>query len=900
MESLNTVAEDCARLQPVGNEADNDKGSLGLDSDHIEKLQRSALSLQQIAALGWRSLPNGRLLIPYRKPDGSPELCHDGKPFTRWRLSERELAEAKAKGERIGKYRSPSGNGCRLYHSALAIAAGRYEERLQDRFTPLRITEGELKTEAANAHDPERLTVGLGGVNSWRDRYDGGQESKPLVDFDEIPLDGRQVRLCFDSDLQKPQVAAALRKLAEFLSERGAHVLVEVLPNGLDGERLGLDDLIHRHGAAVFKEVAAIARSPFKQRRKKDRTVLEWAFNPEPLNTRERNAYLFGMLGQQWRFSSTGKDHWQRWTGTHWEDVIGDDPICRELERFAVLQGWQNRELPALRSLQAAFRRSIEPAATGTAPGLLPFRNGCLLLDDMRLIPHDPAHGNRWALPYDYNPDATCPGIEALLQDRLGDVASVGLFRAFCRSLLAGERLKCFLEVTGPSNTGKSVLGNLLKAVVGDRNTAAGTLQRLEDRSQRFETAKLAGKRLAIFSECQDYSGQLQTLKSLTGGDPIPAEIKGGRHFDFTYGGGVVLVGNGPIRASDPTGAVINRRRSLIVTKVVPTSKERRLLVADERGQWSGELAAELPGLVNWALTMKPADARAALAQDVRSLARAEAKLETLLGTDLLADWAEQHLIWDPHRRPEQSLRVGVADGDADLFLFPSYLRFMDQQGRNARPLSLKVFKAKLVDLLRDTLGLAMPPGTGNAGDYRQRGLGSVVPCLRFRQDGEEELPGVIRHAVMAEASGTDEAPSGTDAERIGNGKTPVGNGWNGWNGSNQTSNKEKNADPPDPLLDASVISLMGGETSGTVPAVPAVPHKGFDVSLPVPEPVPSVPPGVPVEVQNPKTGKWESGWRQLTTGSGSGSLLCSDPSGNSRQVDRKRIRLALQRETAA
>lgn len=883
-----------AGVQPSRN-----KTSVGLASEHLSKLQSSALNLQQIELLGWQSLPDGRLEIPYRRPDGSAEECHDGKPFRRWRLPPEQITALQRQGKKAGKYMSPAGNGCRLYHSALALAAGNYPERLQDRFTELRITEGELKAEAATAHDPERITVGLGGVNSWKDRYDGSEESRPLVDFDEITLAGRRVRLCFDSDLHKPQVAAALRGLAEFLVDRGAEVLIEVLPNGLDGERLGIDDLIHRHGAALFHEIAAIARSPFKERRRNGETVHVWAFHPEPISTRERNAYLFGMLGNRWRFNTTGKEHWQRWSGTYWEEVIGDDLIARQVERFAVLQGWQNRELNTLRSLQAAFRRSIEPATTGTAPGLLPFRNGCLLLDDMRLIPHDPAHGNRWALPYDYNPAALCPGIEALLQDRLGDVASVALFRAFCRSLLTGERLKCFLEVTGPSNTGKSVLGNLLKAVVGERNTAAGTLQRLEDRSQRFETAKLAGKRLAIFSECQDYSGQLQTLKALTGGDPIPAEIKGGRHFDFTYGGGVVLVGNGPIRASDPTGAVINRRRSLIVTKVVPASQERRLLVPDERGQWSGELAAELPGLVNWALTMKPADARAALAQDVRSLARAEAKLETLLGTDLLADWAEQHLIWDPNRRPEQSLRVGVADGDADLFLFPSYLRFMDQQGRNARPLSLKVFKAKLVDLLRDTLGLAMPGGTVTAGDYRQRGLGSVVPCLRFRQDGEEELPGVIRHAVMAEASGTDEAPSGTDAERIGNGKTPVGNGWNGWNGSDQISHKEKNADPPDPLPDAPVISLMGGETSGTVPAVPSVPRKGFDVSPPVPEPVPSVPPGVPVEVQNPKTGNWEPGWRQLTSGSGSGSVLCSDPSGNSRQVDRKRIRQALQREAA-
>jgi phage/plasmid-associated DNA primase len=56
--------------------------------------------------------------------------------------------------------------------------------------------------------------------------------------------------------------------------------------------------------------------------------------------------------------------------------------------------------------------------------------------------------------------------------------------------------MKCFLEVTGPANTGKSVLIELLHALVGSQNCAATSLQRLEDTSNRFETYKLRGKRL--------------------------------------------------------------------------------------------------------------------------------------------------------------------------------------------------------------------------------------------------------------------------------------------------------------------------------------------------------------------------------------------------------------------
>ena len=832
-----------------------------LSPEHIAKLATSALPADVMARLHWRSLSDGRLEIDYLKPDGQPETCADGEPFHR----HRSTAAAIANG--APKYVSPKANGCRVYHSHTAIAAGSYSDRLNDKHTPLRITEGELKGEAASHHDPARVTIALGGVNSWRDHRDGGEHSQPLPELQELALDGREVRLCFDSDYEKPQVAAALQSLARWLAEQGAHVLVEVLPNGLDGQRLGLDDLIYRHGAAVFVEIAAIARCPFKTVRRSGEDVLLWTFSPEPANTRERNVYLFGLHGRNWRRSDEGKDHWQHWCGTHWESVPSDEHLAATIEQFASLQQWENRELQTVRSLLAAFRRTIAPPADGAAAaGLVPFRNGCLRLSDLQLIEHDRDHGNTWSLPYYYDPQAKCSAIKAFLLDRLGESDSVTVFRAFARHLLTGERLKSFLEIVGPSDTGKSALANLLVALVGSSNAAAMTLQRLEDRQQRFETLKLRGRRLALFSECQDYSGQLQVLKNITGDDPIPAEIKGGRQLDFTFSGGVVLVGNGPIRASDPSGAVINRRRSLPVTRVVSPVDQRELMVSDGAGGWRGELVPELPGLVNWCLAMPAADARAALARDVPSLARAEAELATLLDSDVLADWADQALAWSDNG----SLQVGVHDGDATTCLFPSYLRFMEQQGRNTRALSLKTFKAKLVDLLRDTLGLPLPAGCLRSDRYRERARGSVVPCLRWRSESDEV--GVIRHGFMRRV--------GNGRERHGNGKTPVGNGRNGWNGSQQVTHKEEKDG------DVSPIERSDPEP---VPSVPSSPSK--DSAVPQPFPIRSDP--FQIDVLNAKTGQWEPGWRQITTGSGSGSVLCSDPKGHSRQVERKLIRQA-------
>lgn len=858
---------------------------LQLSDEHLAKIAKSALTPDQIAVLtGWQTVPDGRLEIPYHRPDGTPELCKDGTAFKRWRQAQHKIDKATAAGRKPAKYLSPKAEGCRLYHSALAIASGRYTERLADQYIPLRFTEGELKTEAAAAHDPKRLTIGLGGVNSWRDHRSGGELSLPLEELQAIPLVGREVRLCFDSDFHKPQVAGALRKLAEYLADQGAHVLIEVLPNGLDGQRLGIDDLIYRHGPELMLQIAAIARHPFKYRKGKGGTEeRSWAFNPQPIDTRERNVYLAGMVGSQWLRSADAKDHWQKWTETHWEAVAGDDQLAATVEGFMALQEWSNRELATIRSLIAAFRRSIEPAFDAAANGLLPFTNGCLKLSNGTLVPHDPAHGNNWCLPYDYNPEATCPRIEAFLLDRLTDPASVAVFRAFARAVLVGDRPKSFLEMTGPSNTGKSVLANLMVALVGNSNTAAGTLQRLEDRTQRFETLKLRGRRLAIFSEAQDFAGQLQTLKALTGGDPIAAEIKGGRHLDFTFTGGVVLVGNGPIRASDPTGAVINRRRSLRVEKVVAAAAERPMLDPNGQGGWRGELAAELPGLVNWCLAMSAADARTSLARDVHSLVRAETEVEVLLATDLLAEWADHILAWHEGGR----VRVGDAEEDPDQFLYANYLRWLTRQGRNCRPLALRSFKGKLVDLLRDTLGLPLPAGNTSSGHYRARGVGSVIPHLRLRFS-TEEVPGVVRYAFMARIEATNHPTGGTDAERIGNGTDPIGNGCNGWNGSEDLppigQGNTKRESPH---------RAMGSAES--VSSVPSIPRKGAHRSVSIPHQPQSVPHGTPIDVQDLRTGEWECGWQQIGGGKGSASALCRDPQGQSRLIGKKQIRLSVE-----
>ncbi|WP_159816293.1 DUF5906 domain-containing protein [Cyanobium sp. Copco_Reservoir_LC18] len=628
---------------------------------------------------------DGRLVIPYRNPDGSPLMGADGKPWIRWRLHQADI-DRDPDG---GKYCSRQGSGCRVYHP---VNSPNHAARLEAIRVPLRITEGELKGEACAVHDPKRVTVAIGEVDAWRDRRSG--TSAPIPELEAIPVKGREVRLCFDSDLDKPRVRSALTELGKYLHKRGASVLLERLPNAHkpnrkgEIERLGADDLIHRYGPQAFLSIAAIAERCIKEVAKEGEISYGFSipYHPEPTGreaTFVRAVYLTALLGRWWRVDDEASTGWWRWTGTQWQQVDGDDRLNTEIETFLHCQDWrQARDRGAVMGIRAAFRRQVGILQPAPLHGAVPCRNGILLLEGNTLLPHAPENGNTWALPIDWRPSATAEPVERFLLEVLGDADSVAIVRAAAQGMLTGLRRKVFIELHGVADSGKSVVARLLQALAGAGNYAAMDLEKFEDRRERFVTYKLRGKRLAVFNEAQQYSGPLENLKAATGGDLIAAERKGSTaEVDFYFRGLVVVVGNGPIRASDTSDGVLARRRSIYAGTAVPPERQRPMLEPDGAGGWTGELASHLPGLLRWALSMPEAEAQAALARNVATPARIESEVATLLESDALAAWAEANLIFDPEAPPA---RVGAVGGDPAEFLLPHYRR--EVEGTAAAP----------------------------------------------------------------------------------------------------------------------------------------------------------------------------------------------------------------------
>jgi hypothetical protein len=136
------------------------------------------------------------------------------------------------------KYETPSGHPCIVDVHPANVA------RLLDVSEDLWIVEGAKKGDCVASRG--RLALVLAGVWNWgKKREEGGVKyGRPelLPDWYAIPLEGRRVFIAFDGDYrEKRGVALAIMRLAERLTEQGAHVYIIGLPGGETSPGKGLD-----------------------------------------------------------------------------------------------------------------------------------------------------------------------------------------------------------------------------------------------------------------------------------------------------------------------------------------------------------------------------------------------------------------------------------------------------------------------------------------------------------------------------------------------------------------------------------------------------------------------------------------------------------------------------------
>ena len=167
-------------------------------------------------------------------------------------------------------------------------------------------------------------------------------------------------------------------------------------------------------------------------------------------------------------------------------------------------------------------------------PTLLNFKNGLFSIKTNKFTPHTPKHIITTRIPVKYDQDADCPEIKQFLRDIVEteeDAVLLEEILGFC--LYRRYFIKKAVMLTGGGDNGKSIYLNMIEHFLGKENCSSIVLQKLTLKD-RFTNAFLVGMLANIAGDLSsDALKDTGMFKMLTGGDYVPAEIKGGKIFKF-------------------------------------------------------------------------------------------------------------------------------------------------------------------------------------------------------------------------------------------------------------------------------------------------------------------------------------------------------------------------------
>lgn len=219
-----------------------------------------------------------------------------------------------------------------------------------------------------------------------------------------------------------------------------------------------------------------------------------------------------------------------------------------------------------------------------------------LALPSRTVLPHDPAWFSPVGLPYSYDPEARCPTWERYVADKWGDQPeTIRTLRQWFGYLVSGrtDQHKALLLV-GPTRSGKGTILLIMQALVGAANTAAPTAAAL---GSNFGLQPLIGRSLATISDLRldrrDAVRFTERILSISGGDTLSIDRKYSTAWTGRLGVRFAIATNVVPTMSDASGAVASRFLILEMT-------ESHL--GSEWTTVAHELAAELPGILNWSL----------------------------------------------------------------------------------------------------------------------------------------------------------------------------------------------------------------------------------------------------------------------------------------------------------
>jgi putative DNA primase/helicase len=162
---------------------------------------------------------------------------------------------------------------------------------------------------------------------------------------------------------------------------------------------------------------------------------------------------------------------------------------------------------------------------TNTPDNLICFNNGVLNIDTLEFVDHSPDYFFMTKLAADYDPEATCPNIERVAKDILGDMVDDEYeWLGFCMS--TGNWISAISFYLGEGANGKSTWFKLVRNLFGNQQCCAMTPHMLSDGPHAMEP--LEGRMLNIDADIGKAPiKNMDVLKKISGNDIVSINPKG-------------------------------------------------------------------------------------------------------------------------------------------------------------------------------------------------------------------------------------------------------------------------------------------------------------------------------------------------------------------------------------
>lgn len=282
---------------------------------------------------------------------------------------------------------------------------------------------------------------------------------------------------------------------------------------------------------------------------------------------------------------------------THWQKISNYDLkvflkecLCSLLDN--VVRG-SNRK--SIEDLVKQFPYSIMSLNVKPAKNKINFLNGTLDLLTWNFEQHNPQDYLRYVLPYNYDPNATCPMFGKYIRRVVPDLDVQNVLAEYIAWLFTDIKLEKVLFLYGSGCNGKSVFIDIIEALVGKDNVCHESITDMCGENGSNHRSNIVGKLLNTCSDVAPNSFYGDLFKRIASGEPISTKVLYQDVSSTTEYAKMLFSLNELPKTKDLTDGYF-RRLIIVPFKVQIPKNEINPNLAKEI------IANELPGVMRWVL----------------------------------------------------------------------------------------------------------------------------------------------------------------------------------------------------------------------------------------------------------------------------------------------------------